>query len=65
MLDGDEALAQTLRLAPHALVGVGVAILAAHRLVGAVAFDGVAGAAGAQLLHQAHGVEETLLPTFL
>lgn len=63
MLDGDEGPAQTLRLASDAVVGVGVAVLAAHGLVGAVALDGVAGAVGAQLFHLTHGVEETHLLT--
>lgn len=63
MLDGDEGLAQTLRLASNAVVGVGAAVLAAHGLVGAIALDGVAGAAGVQLLHETHSVEETLLLT--
>lgn len=63
MLDGDENLAQALRLAPNAVVGVGLAVLAAQGLVGAVALDGIAGAAGVQLLHQTHSVEETLLLT--
>lgn len=61
MLDGDEGPAQTLGLASHAVVGVGVAVFAAHGLVGAVALDGIAGAASVQLFHQTHGVEETLL----
>lgn len=57
VLDGDEEPAQALRPAPGAVVGVGAAVLAAHGLVGAVALDGVAGAAGALLLHHAHAVE--------
>lgn len=61
MLDGDVDLAETLRLASEAVVGVGAAVLATHRLVGTVALDGVAGAAGIQLLHETHRVEETLL----
>lgn len=63
--DGDGGLAETLGLASRAVVGVGAAVLAAHGLVGAVALDGIAGAAGGQLLDQAHGVEETLLLTLL
>lgn len=65
MLDGDEGPAQTLRLASHAVIGVGAAVLAAHGLVSAVALDGIAGAAGIQLFHQTHSVEETLLLTVL
>lgn len=65
MPDGDVAPAQALGLLPLALVGVGVSVAAAHGLVGAVALDGLAGAAGAQLLHQAHGVEQTLLLTLV
>ena len=65
MLDGDEALTQTLCLAPQTVIGVGAAILAAHRFVGAVTVDGITGAARAQLFHQAHSVEETLLFTLL
>lgn len=65
MLDGDGGLAQTLGLASDAVVGVGAAVLAAHGLVGAVALDGIAGAAGVQLLHETHGVEETLLLTVI
>lgn len=63
MLDEDEDLVHTLGPASVAVVDVGVAVPAAHGLVGAVALDGVAGAAGAQLFHQTHGVEETLLLT--
>lgn len=51
VLDGDEGLVQTLRLASIAVVSVGFAVLAAHGLVGAVTFDGVAGAVGIQLVH--------------
>lgn len=65
MLDGDDGPAQTLCLASHAVVGVGAAVLAAHRLVSPVALDGIAGAASVQLLHQTHGVEETFLLTLL
>lgn len=65
MLDGDEGLAQALRLVPNTVVGVGVAVPAAHGLVHAVAFYRLAGAAGLQLLHHAHGAEETLLRAIL
>ncbi len=65
MLDGDEGLAQTLRLASNTVVGVRVAILAAHGLVGAVTLDGITGAAGIQLFHQTHRVEEAVLLTVL
>lgn len=65
VLDGDKGLAQTLRFASIAVVGVGFAVLAAHGLVGAVTFDGVAGAVGIQLFHKTHGVEETLLLTVI
>lgn len=51
MSDGDVGLAETLRLASDAVVGVGAAVLATHRLVATVTLDGVAGAAGIQLLH--------------
>lgn len=61
MLDGDEGLAQALRFAPHTVIGVGEAVLPAHGLVGAAALDGLAGAAGVQLFHQTHSVEEALL----
>lgn len=61
MLDGDEALAQALRLAPRAVVGEGASVLAAQGLVGVVAFYGITGAAGALLLHHTHGVEQTIL----
>lgn len=64
VLDGDEGLAQALRLASDTVVDVGVAVLAAHGLVGAVTLDGIAGTVGAQLFHQTHGVEETLLLAF-
>lgn len=65
MLDEDERLAQTLRPASQAVVGVGATVFAAHGLVGAVTVDGVAGAAGAQLLHHTHSVEEALFFTLL
>lgn len=65
VLDGDAGLAEALGLASHTVVGVGVAVPAAHRLVGAVALDGVTRAAGVHLLHHAHGVEETLLLTLV
>jgi len=61
VLDGDGGPAQALGLAPGAVVGVRAAVLAAHGLVGAVALDGVAGAAGVLRLHHAHGVEATLV----
>lgn len=51
MSDGDVGLAETLRLASDAVVGVGAAVLATHRLVATVTLDGVTGAAGIQLLH--------------
>lgn len=56
-----------LALSPPALavVDVGVAVLAAQRLVGAVALNGLAGAAHAQTLHLAHTVELALLPALL
>ncbi len=63
MLDGDEGLAQALCLASDTVVGIGVAVLPAHRLVAAVTLDGIAGAVGAQLFHQTHRVEETILRT--
>lgn len=65
MPDGDEGLAQTLRFTSNAVVGVGVAVLAAHGFVGAVTLDGIAGAAGVQLFHQTHGVEEAVFLTVL
>ena len=65
MFDGDQGLAQTLLLASHTVIGVGATIVAAHGLVGTITLDGVARAAGIQLFHQAHSVEETLLFTFL
>lgn len=65
VLDGDEDLGQALRLSSNTVIGVGVAVLAANRLVGAVAFNGVTGTAGIQLLHDTHRVEETLLLTLL
>lgn len=64
MLDGDEGLAQALRLASQTVIGEGVAVPAADGLVGAVALDGIAGTPGFLLLHLTHGVEETLLRTF-
>lgn len=65
MLDGDEAPAHTLRLSSHAVVAVGVAVLATQGLVDAVTLDWVTGTAGAQLLHHTDTVEKTLLFTFL
>lgn len=63
MLDGDEGLGQTLRLPSSAVVGVRAAVLAAHGPVGGVTLDGVAGAAGAQLFHHTHRIEQTLFLT--
>lgn len=63
VLDGDEGLGQALRLSSHAVVGVRAAVLAAHGPVSGVALDGVAGAAGAQLFHHTHRVEQTLFLT--
>lgn len=63
MLDGDEGLGQALRLSSRAVVGVCAAVLVAHGPVGGVTLDGVAGAAGAQLFHYTHRVEQTLFLT--
>lgn len=65
MLDGDETLAQTLRLASQTVVVIAAPVLSADGLVAAVTIDGITGAAGAQLLHQTHRVKQTLFFTAL
>lgn len=65
MLDGDESSAQTLCLASPTVVVIAATILSTDGLVAAVTIDGIAGAAGAQLLHQTHRVKQALVFTEL
>lgn len=65
MLDGDETPAQTLGPASQAVVVVAAPVLSTEGPVAAVTVDGLAGAAGAQLLRQTHGVEPALFSAAL
>lgn len=65
LFDADGGLGEALGTPPLTVVGVRVAVVSAHRSVGAVTADWLAGAVRPTMLQQAHGAELTLFLTFL